>query len=218
MKVQGTDILSDVTEKTSRNLKVTAAVVIAVKAFSVPVKDLRILNIDLPATLFDVVSIVVIAYMIIILVLYWRVDYLLWRDGSILAAKEAIDQHLRSITTIMEQIEQFVAQGATDQVKFVEDHFAGIKVEVLDYRRSIAKTTWWVRFVVFVLHLIVPLGLGAIAVLMVALTDWVRPELAGFCSPSSRRARDAAGFLGHPFSLPFLRHSFQEGSRSPRPS
>ena len=32
-----------------------------------------------------------------ILVLYWRVDYLLWRDGPILAAKEAIDLLLRGI-------------------------------------------------------------------------------------------------------------------------
>jgi hypothetical protein len=42
-----------------------------------------------------------------------------------------------------------------------------MKVELLDYRRSIAKTTWWVCFVIWVLHLAIPLILGALAVWMV---------------------------------------------------
>jgi len=55
MKVKGEDILSDITEKTSRNLKATAAIVIAVKLFEVSVQNLEILSVKLPPNLFDVV-------------------------------------------------------------------------------------------------------------------------------------------------------------------
>jgi hypothetical protein len=63
MKVEGADILSDVTEKTSRNLKATAAIVIAVKLFQVPVEELVILSVKLPPNLFDVTSFFLISYL-----------------------------------------------------------------------------------------------------------------------------------------------------------
>jgi hypothetical protein len=173
MKVQGADILSDVTEKTSRNLKATAAIVIAVKLFNVPVQDLRVLNVDLPPNLFDVISCILIAYMMIILVLYWRVDYLLWRDGPILEAKAVLERYLKGLVHFMERFEQHAKeQGVPDGGKYIGDHFAGIKVNALEYRRSIAKTTWWVRFVIFVLHLTIPLALGMFAVWLVGEGAW----------------------------------------------
>ena len=42
------------------------------------------------------------------------------------------------------------------------------QVRGLKYQRSVAMTTWWVRFVMFGLHVIIPelLGLGAFAFLL----------------------------------------------------
>jgi hypothetical protein len=172
MKVQGTDILSEATEKTSRNLKATAAAVIAVKAFCVPVDNLRILNVDLPANLFDVVAFALVAYMMAFLALYWRFDYLLWRDGPILAAMNTLNERLRGVGQIMEQIERS-AEPSAEQIRHVEDHYATIKKDVLDQQRAIAQTTEWIRFVILWFHRRIPLGLGAIAIMMIVLADWL---------------------------------------------
>ena len=110
MKVQGADILSDVTEKTSRNLKAIAATVIAVKLFDVPVHNLHILNVKIPRDLFDIVTFTLIFYMMIILAIYWQVDYLLWRDGAMMSAMNDIKERLRSIKDTITDVEQFLAR------------------------------------------------------------------------------------------------------------
>jgi hypothetical protein len=169
MKVQGADILSEITEKTSRNLKAVSSIVIAVKLFNVPVDDLKVLNVDLPGNLFDVVSAVLLAYLMVILVLYWRVDYLLWRDGPILAAKDTLEQYLNGLRHFMSQFEEHAKEhGVPDGGKYIGDHFAGIKAEALEYRRSVATTTWWVWFAIFILHLLFPVTVGVIALMTVA--------------------------------------------------
>ena len=177
MKVEGADILSDVTEKTSRNLKATAAIVIAVKLFNVNLENLEVLNVKLPPNLFDVTSFFLVGYLMVVLVLYWLNDYLLWRDGAMLAAMNTIQERLRSIKDIITDFEQFLKQDVTQNTKFIEDHFGSIKVSVLNYRRSITKTTWSVRFFIFVLHLAIPLSLGVFAVWLVWEGAW-----AALCS------------------------------------
>ena len=166
MNVQGADILSDVTEKTSRNLKATAVIVMAVKLFNVRLQGLEVLGIGLPPNLFDVVSFALIGYMMIVLIAYWRADYLLWRDGPLLVAKDILGR-LRGIKDIVTDVEQFLEREAADNVKFIQDHIGAMKVELLDHRRSIANITWWVCFVIWVLHLVIPLSLGAFAVWLV---------------------------------------------------
>jgi hypothetical protein len=158
MKVEGTDILSEVTERTSRNLKVIAATVIAIVYFDVKVKNLRVLNVDLPGELFTVVSFAVIAYLMFVLVAYWLNDYLLWRNGPILAAKATLDRYVHDL---VEGFEKHAEARSFDQnVKYLLDQFASAKASALDCQRSVAKTTWLVCFVVFWLHLIIPLSLG----------------------------------------------------------
>jgi hypothetical protein len=180
MKVQGDDILSDVTEKTSRSLKATAAVVIAVKLFDVPVYDLRVLNVNLPPNLFDVTSFALILYMMITLVMYWRVDYLLWCHGSMMSAMNAIEGRLRSIKDVITDVEQFLKREVVDNVKFIQDQLGSMKVSVLEYRRSLAKTTWWVRFIIVGFHLAIPLTLGVFALWLVAEGAWAAlSNLAG---------------------------------------
>ena len=106
--------------------------------------------------------------MMIMLPLYWHVDYLLWRDGAMMAAMNAMEGRLRSIKDIITDLEQFLAQGVEDNVKFLADHLASMKVEVLDYGRSIIETTRLVRFIIIGIHLVVPLALGLVAVWLVA--------------------------------------------------
>jgi hypothetical protein len=127
-----------------------------------------VLNVDLPPNLFDVISFALLAYMMIILVMYWRVDYLLWRDGSMMTTMNAIEEHLRSIKDVITDVEEFLKREVVDNVKYIEDQLGGMKVSVLDYRRSIAKTTGWVRFIIFGIHLAIPLGLGLFAAWLVA--------------------------------------------------
>jgi hypothetical protein len=79
------------TEKTSRNLKAVASIVIAVKLFDVPIENLSVLNVNLPGSMFDVTSLAIMGYMMITLSMYWHVDYLSWRDGPILSAKASMD-------------------------------------------------------------------------------------------------------------------------------
>ena len=66
MKVEGTDILSEFTERTSRNLKAVAAIVIAVRYFNVSLDTLEVLGVNLPGELFAAVSCVVIGYLMIV--------------------------------------------------------------------------------------------------------------------------------------------------------
>jgi hypothetical protein len=88
-------------------------------------------------------------------------------------------ERLRGIKDIITDVEQFLQREAADNIKFVDDHIAAMKVELLDHRRSIATTTWWVCFVIWVLHLAIPLILGALAVWMV----WEDALAALFGSP-----------------------------------
>ena len=53
MKVLGADILSEVTEKTSRNLKATAAIVVAVKLFNVQIQELRVFDVKPASPLYS---------------------------------------------------------------------------------------------------------------------------------------------------------------------
>jgi hypothetical protein len=61
--------------------------------------------------------------------------------------------------------------GRDRSVEFME-RVVKIEAMLLDFQRSIAKTAWWVRFAFFVLHLTIPLSLGALAVLMVGEGAW----------------------------------------------
>ena len=139
----------------------------------------RFLNVTFPANLFDFVSFAVVIYMITILLLYWRVDYLLWRDGSMMAAMNAIEERLRSIKDIITDVEQFLKREVVEN-QFIEDQLGSMKVSVLEYRRSLAKTTWWVRFIIIGFHLTVPLTLGVFALWLVAQGAWAAlSNLAG---------------------------------------
>jgi len=86
-KVSGKDIISETTEKIIRRLVVISLITILVKAYSVPLGELKVLGVGLPASLFDVVSLALIGYFSYALIISWIGDLLafrLWyRESSI---------------------------------------------------------------------------------------------------------------------------------------
>lgn len=73
-KIQGTDIISQATDKSSRRLYVLGAVIFLIKFYNVDLDDLSIIGVKLPAALFDLVSLVLLIWGIYQLVINWLVD------------------------------------------------------------------------------------------------------------------------------------------------
>src|SRR6266480_1935388 len=86
-KVSGKDLISDTTEKTVRRLVVISAIVALVKLYKVPLNDLKVLGVELPAALFDVVSLALVLYFLYSFLISWLGDiaaFRLWyRESSI---------------------------------------------------------------------------------------------------------------------------------------
>jgi hypothetical protein len=86
-KISGKDLISEATEKIVRRLVVISAVAILVKAYQVPLQDLKVLGVDLPSGLFDVVALSLIVYFTYALIISWVGDlaaFRLWyRESSI---------------------------------------------------------------------------------------------------------------------------------------
>ncbi len=86
-KVSGKDIISDTTEKVIRRTVVFSSITALVKLYNVPLNDLKLLGMELPAALFDVVLLALVVYFTYSLIINWAGDLLafrLWyRDSSI---------------------------------------------------------------------------------------------------------------------------------------
>ena len=86
-KISGKDIISDNTEKIIRRTVVISSITVLVKVYNVPLNDLELLGMELPAALFDVVLLVLVAYFTCSLIVNWVGDLLafrLWyRESSI---------------------------------------------------------------------------------------------------------------------------------------
>ena len=86
-KVSGKDIISDTTEKVIRRTVVFSSITALVKLYNVPLNDLKLLGMELPAALFDVVLLALVVYFTYSLIINWAGDLLafrLWyRESSI---------------------------------------------------------------------------------------------------------------------------------------
>lgn len=86
-KLGGKDLISPTTEKVGQRALVIGASAILVKAYSVPLNDLKALGIELPPALIDTVLLVLVIYSAYSLTLHWFGDLLsfrLWyRESSI---------------------------------------------------------------------------------------------------------------------------------------
>jgi len=175
MKAQGADILSDITEKTSRNLKAIAAGVIAVNIFDIPVDKLRILNVPVPIGVFGYISSALIVYLIVTLLIYWRADYLLWRDGPLMERIREIDINFNAIGNIVEKLDA----ATPDTGKYVRDQIRNLLSNIGNSQRSLRRTVSSTKLVIFGLHLALPIGLGLIAFAMIFNWSVLLPLLAG---------------------------------------
>ena len=169
MKVEGTDVLNDVTRRTSRNLKGVSAVVIAVELFNVKLADLSILGVPLPSETFSWVAFSLLLYLMTMLVWYWWVDFLLWRDGRILTANEDVQRYLQKIDGWIDGVERHGGhmRDPAELIKATADHLAAFRKEVMSMRRSLRSVERSVRWLMIGGFLILPEVLGMLAILSV---------------------------------------------------
>ncbi len=78
-KVSGKELISETTEKVVRRLVVTSSVAFFVKAYDVPLQDLKVLGAELPAGLFDIVALALVLYFGYALIISWVGDLLAFR-------------------------------------------------------------------------------------------------------------------------------------------
>ena len=78
-KFSGKDIISEATEKIIRRTVVLSSITVLVKAYSVPLNNLKLLDMELPSAVFDVVLLVLVAYFSYSLVINWIGDMLAFR-------------------------------------------------------------------------------------------------------------------------------------------
>jgi hypothetical protein len=73
-KVSGKDLISEITEKCGRRLIVISSLTLLVKLYEIPLQDLKILGVDLPIQVFDVVAWSMIIYFSYTLTINWLGD------------------------------------------------------------------------------------------------------------------------------------------------
>jgi hypothetical protein len=80
-KLQGIEVISDVTDKSVRRLVIVSGVIILVKIYRVKLDNLELLGVQLPGELFDIVGLLLIIYYTYALVVSWLFDVLSFRYG-----------------------------------------------------------------------------------------------------------------------------------------
>jgi hypothetical protein len=78
-KLQGNEVLADVTDKSVRRLVILSGIIILVKLYNVKLDDLSLLGVKLPAELLDVVGFLLLIYYTYALVVNWLFDMLAFR-------------------------------------------------------------------------------------------------------------------------------------------
>ena len=78
-KISGKDIISGTTEKIIRRSVVISSIAVLVKVYNVPLTNLKLLDMELPVALFDVVLLVLVAYFTYSLIINWVGDLLAFR-------------------------------------------------------------------------------------------------------------------------------------------
>jgi hypothetical protein len=182
-KVGGKDIISETTEKTIRRLVVISAVTALVKLYSVPLNDLKVLGVDLPATVFDVVSLALILYFLYSLVINWAGDlaaFRLWyRESSLWSEfgtqikldKTFLQGGLPLLKKLyhLEKNQQWPSEfaAADDETKREYQDFK-TNVELFILRLEHAGTkfrtlSWFGHYYVWVQSFLIPVGLSTYA-------------------------------------------------------
>ncbi|WP_114750497.1 hypothetical protein [Pleomorphovibrio marinus] len=79
-KIQGSDIISEATDKSSRRLYVLGAIIFLIKIYNVDLDDLSVLGVPLPAALFDLIAFVLIIWSMYQLIVNWLVDIIAFKN------------------------------------------------------------------------------------------------------------------------------------------
>lgn len=78
-KLSGKDIISETTEKVIRRTLVISAAAILTKWYEVPLSQLKVLGMDLPATIIDTALLVLVVFSVYSLIINWTGDLLAFR-------------------------------------------------------------------------------------------------------------------------------------------
>lgn len=84
-KISGREVISETTEKSQGRLLFFAAATVLIKAYSVPVQDLKIAGMEFPAAIFDVSMLIAVGWLYYSYIIKWVGDLLgfrLWYSES----------------------------------------------------------------------------------------------------------------------------------------
>jgi len=182
-KVSGKDLISDTTDKVIRRAMIVASSAVLVKMYDVPLGDLEVLGMKLPASLVDTVLLVLLIYYMYSLTINWLGDlaaFRLWYAESSIRSEFGTDMKLdhtfiRGSVPLMRRL-YLLEQGKGWPTKYdelsddIKAGYADFKsnVELYTVRLEHAGTkfsalTWFGRYYVWLQSFVFPMLLCAFA-------------------------------------------------------
>lgn len=185
-KVSGKDLISDNTEKIARRTVVVSSIVIFVKLYKVPLDDLKLLGMELPAELFDIVSFALVCYFIYSFIISWIGDLLAFRlwfresslSGIFGAPMKTDKSFLRGGTELLKKLyclekKEKWPSDFSELDEATKKEFQDFKVNVENYinRFEHAGTRFralslFGHFYVWIHSFLIPLGIGILAIFL----------------------------------------------------
>ena len=182
-KVSGRDLISSATEKSVSRLILFASAAILAKAYEVPLDNLELLKVKIPAALFDTALIVIIAYLAYSLVINWVGDlgaYRLWYSEnslwSMFGTRMKIDRDfLSGGVPLLLKLHELEAAGrmpasSAEMDEATKNELTAFKTNVELYAvrlehagRKFSALSWFAHYYVWFQNFLFPIGLSAIA-------------------------------------------------------
>jgi hypothetical protein len=124
-KISGREVLSEATEKSQARLLLIASVAIVSKAYQLPVEEMKLLDMEFPAAIFDVSMLLLVAWCSYSYLVKWVGDLIgfrLWYSESSIWSQFGTDMKLDKI---------FISGGIEALKAFHELQRAGLSQDVL---------------------------------------------------------------------------------------
>lgn len=185
-KVSGKDLISSATEKSAGRLFLFSSAAILAKAYDVPLSDLELFKVKIPAGLFDTALIVVIAYLAYVLLINWVGDLIAYRqwysESSIwseFGTNMKLDKHfIRGGLPLLIRLHELEAAGRSpvsmadvdDETKKKLNDFK-TNVELYTARleaagRKFSVLSWYAHYYVWLNSFLFPMAVTAVALYM----------------------------------------------------
>lgn len=142
-KLSGNDLISGLTEKYGRRLMAISFLSVLVKAYGVNLEKLSVLGLSLPAELFDVVALSLIAYFIYALLVNWLGDlaaFRLWFESNDITSEmgTVMKTDKKYINGGVQLIKKLYAlEKGQDWPSSFDDLDSGLKEDFSDFKTNV---------------------------------------------------------------------------------